>query len=126
MIDRTSPTIIAMHHPPFRTLIGPMDALGVLGGAERLEDVVACHRQVGPVICGHVHRTIFKGFGGAVVSCCPSPAHQVNLDFSTDAPFAWVMEPSALHLHVWSITEGLTSHVVPIGVFDGLFPFGKA
>jgi 3',5'-cyclic AMP phosphodiesterase CpdA len=34
------PVVIAMHHPPFETLIGHMDKIGLLQGARALEDLV--------------------------------------------------------------------------------------
>ena len=32
-LDETTPTIVAMHHPPFITGIGHMDRIGLLEGA---------------------------------------------------------------------------------------------
>jgi 3',5'-cyclic AMP phosphodiesterase CpdA len=51
------PVVIAMHHPPFETLIGHMDKIGLLQGARALEDLVRRHPNVQRVICGHLHRT---------------------------------------------------------------------
>jgi 3',5'-cyclic AMP phosphodiesterase CpdA len=46
------PVVIAMHHPPFETLIGHMDKIGLLQGARALEDLVRRHPNVQRVICG--------------------------------------------------------------------------
>jgi hypothetical protein len=35
------PVVVAMHHPPFKTLIGHMDKTGLLRGAAELETLVA-------------------------------------------------------------------------------------
>ena len=35
------PVVIAMHHPPFETLIGHMDEIGLMAGAPELEAIVA-------------------------------------------------------------------------------------
>ena len=72
---------------------------------------------------GHLHRSIQKRFGGSIASTCPSPAHQVQLDLSFDAPSCFVMEPPGYQLHLWSPTLGLVSHTVVIGNFDGPYPF---
>src|SRR3989344_2288508 len=50
--DTSRPVVIAMHHPPFRTLIGHMDDIGLREGADALEAIVARHPQVERVICG--------------------------------------------------------------------------
>ena len=121
--DEATPTVIAMHHPPFRTMIGHMDRLGLLQGAEQLEAIVAKHGNVERVICGHLHRTILRRFGGTIASTCPSPAHQVSLDLSEQAPSQWELEPPQFHLHAWNERDGLVTHVASIGDHEGPFPF---
>jgi len=120
--DTTTPTVIAMHHPPFRTLIGHMDRIGLAEGAERLSAIVSGHPNVERIVCGHLHRTIYRRFGGTIVSTCPSPAHQVCLDLAEDAASAWTLEPPAMHLHAWT-GEALVTHVAAIGEYDGPHPF---
>jgi len=123
---KASTVIIAMHHPPFQTFIGHMDRIGLLEGAEALAEILAAHPQVERVICGHLHRTIYARLGGAVVSTAPSPAHQVNLDLSPDAASAWVLEPPGFHLHAWSGSQGIVTHVAAVGQFEGPYPFHDA
>ena len=115
-------TIVALHHPPFWTGIGHMDQQP-LTNPEDLEPVIARHPQVERVICGHLHRPIVKRFGGTVASTCPSPAHQVALDLADDAASRFVMEPPGYQLHLWRAGEGLVSHTVAIGSFEGPYPF---
>jgi 3',5'-cyclic AMP phosphodiesterase CpdA len=117
------PVIVAMHHPPFPTLIGHMDKLGLRSGAGRLAQTIARHPNVERVICGHLHRAIDMRFGGTIASTCPGPAHQVSLDLAPDAASAFHMEPPAFRLHVWSPGAGLVTHLAPIGEFDGPYPF---
>ena len=119
------PTVVIMHHPPFATGIGHMDKIGV-DNASILAPVIARHRQVERVLCGHLHRPIQTRFGGTIASTCPSPAHQVELDLSADAPSQFVMEPPGYQLHWWSPRGGLVSHTVAIGTFDGPYPFHDA
>ena len=116
------PTIIIMHHPPFKTFIGHMDDIG-LKNAERLKTIVSRHPQVERILCGHLHRPIQVRWAGTLASTSPSPAHQVALDLSPDAPSQFVMEPPAYQLHQWHVESGLVSHTAFIGKFDGPYPF---
>jgi 3',5'-cyclic-AMP phosphodiesterase len=120
---RGEPVLIAMHHPPFETLIGHMDRIGLLEGADALAEILAGHPTVERVICGHLHRTIYSRIGGAVVSTAPSPAHQICLDLAPDAPSAWILEPPGFHLHAWCGLGQMVTHVVAVGRFDGPHPF---
>jgi len=116
------PTVIAMHHPPFQTGIVHMDSIGLLEGARELERIVSRHPNVERIICGHLHRTIFRRFGGTIASTCPSPAHQVALDLRPDGPSAFVMEPAGFHLHEWR-DGALVTHHAYIGEYPGPYPF---
>ncbi|CAM3798039.1 phosphodiesterase [Bordetella tumulicola] len=116
------PTAIFMHHPPFITGIAHMDDIGLLSGAPELEKIVAAHPNVERILCGHLHRTIFQRFGGAIASTCPSPAHQVALDLRPDGPSAFVMEPPGFHLHEWR-NNVLVTHHAYIGAYPGPYPF---
>jgi Icc protein len=116
------PTVIVMHHPPFKTGIGHMDQIG-LADAQALEAVVRRHPQVERVLCGHLHRAIQVRFGGTIASTCPGVAHQVALDLSPQAASQFVMEPNAFQLHLWDATGGMISHTAYVGAFDGPYPF---
>lgn len=118
------PTLVLMHHPPFLTGIGHMDAIG-LSGREGFAAVVARHPQVEMILCGHLHRTIHARVGGRPALTCPSPAHQVALDLRAEAPSCFRMEPPGFMLHRW---EGgtLVSHTAVLGEFDGPHPFFDA
>ena len=116
------PTIVALHHPPFWTGIGHMDKFALVNPGD-LEPVVARHPQVERVIAGHLHRPIVKRFGGTIASTSPSPAHQVRLNLSDDAPSRFMMEPPAFQLHLWREGIGVVSHTAAIGEFAGPYPF---
>ncbi len=116
------PTVIAMHHPPFRTGIAHMDAIGLLKGADALESLVKRYSHIERIMAGHLHRTIFRRFGNTVVSTCPAPAHQVVLDLRPEGPSAFNLEPPGYHLHHWN--EGhLVTHHAHIGEYPGPYPF---
>jgi 3',5'-cyclic AMP phosphodiesterase CpdA len=120
---RDRPVVVAMHHPPFETLIGHMDKIGLVEGAEALEALIARHPNVERVICGHLHRAIDVRFGGTIASTSPSPAHQVALDLMPDAPSAWMLEPPGFRIHAWAGRGRVVTHLASSGTFDGPFPF---
>ena len=119
------PTIIIMHHPPFKTFIGHMDKIG-LSNADALKAIVSQHPQVERILCGHLHRPVQVRWAGTLASTAPSPAHQVALDLTEDAPAHFVMEPPGYQLHKWDRDFGLVSHTAFIGEFDGPHPFYDA
>ena len=111
-----SPTLIFMHHPPFRTGVQWMDAAGLHGG-RMMEAVVRRHRQVVRVACGHIHRPIHVGWGGTIASVSPSTCFQAALNLTGRGGFEITMEPRAVQLHVWDEGYGVISHVsyIPAG-----------
>lgn len=113
---RDSPTLIFMHHPPFRTGVQWMDAFGLRGG-RMMQEVVRRHRQVVRVACGHIHRPIHVAWGGTIASTSPSTCHQVALNLTERGGFEITMEPRAVQLHVWDENYGLISHLsyIPAG-----------
>lgn len=115
------PTLIMMHHPPFKTGIGHMDDIG-LSGSEAFAAILARHPQVELVTCGHLHRSIRATVGGRAVMTCPSPAHTVQLDIDEKAASLFRMEPPGFMLHWWN-GQGLVTHVAQIGDYDGPHPF---
>lgn len=119
---RGKPTLLLMHHPPFRTLIGHMDRMGLAEGRERLEAIVRRNPQIERIVCGHLHRPIQVRFGGTVAQTCPSTAHQVSLNLSEDAPSRFHLEPPAFLLHAWT-GGSLVTHTAYAGAFAGPYPF---
>lgn len=114
-------TLLLMHHPPFLTGIGHMDAIG-LAGREAFAEIVSRHPQIELILCGHLHRNIQTVVGGRRVLTAPSPAHQVALDIRPDAPSCFRMEPPGYMLHWWN--EGrMISHAAVVGDYDGPYPF---
>jgi 3',5'-cyclic-AMP phosphodiesterase len=113
--DRETPTVVAMHHPPLLTGIGPLDEIG-LPDSDRvaLGELLARHPQVRRVVSGHVHRTAVSQVGGRVVLACPSTYLQAELDLREAGKIAMVPEPPGFALH-WARDGELTSHVQPVG-----------
>lgn len=121
--NRDRPVVIAMHHPPFDSLIGHMDKIGLMEGASELERLVSRYPNVERVICGHLHRSIQVRFGCTIASTIPAPAHQVCLDLAPDAVSAWTLEPPGFGLHALTPSGRLVSHTASSGNYEGPFPF---
>ncbi|HEU0201803.1 MAG TPA: phosphodiesterase [Burkholderiaceae bacterium] len=115
------PTVVALHHPPFATGIGFMDRIS-MANPTGLAAVIARHPQVQRLIAGHVHRPIQTLFAGTMACTCPSPAHQVVLDLSSEKAGSFVMEPPSFQLHV-STDAGVVTHAVYVDDFAGPYPF---
>jgi 3',5'-cyclic AMP phosphodiesterase CpdA len=116
------PTIVAMHHPPFACGIPHMDRIA-LRNAKAFAAVVARHRQVLRIVCGHHHRPIFVPLAHAIASISPSVAHQVELTFDPSDRGALNFEPPAYHLHRWTAAEGIVTHMAYVETFPGPYPF---
>ena len=121
--EPSRPTLIFMHHPPFRTGLVDMDRINCANG-EAMARLLQGHDNIDRVVCGHHHRPITTRWAGTIGSVAPSTAHQVTLDLRVEGcPASFVLEPPGLHLHVWEPTAGLVTHMVPIGTFPGPYPF---
>jgi 3',5'-cyclic AMP phosphodiesterase CpdA len=120
------PVVIALHHPPFDTLIGHMDRIGLREGAPALEALVRRHPNVERLISGHLHRAIEVRFGGSIACTAPGPAHQVALDLQPGAPSQWVAE--ATGFRVFALPRGgrMVSHLAALGEAEGPYPFHDA
>ena len=121
--QRSQPTLVFMHHPPFGTGLADMDRINCRNGSA-MAAVLRRFSHVERVLCGHHHRPITVRWAGTIGSVAPSTAHQVTLDLVPDgAPATFMMEPPGFHLHVWSPEVGLATHGVVVGRYEGPFPF---
>ncbi len=107
------PTLVFMHHPPFRTGIPALDDLG-LEDLDAFADVIARHPQVECVTSGHFHRSAQRRLHRAIAMICPSVAMQIALDLSRREPLGISNEPPACLLHAWDARTGLVTHLSPI------------
>ena len=127
-LDRTlaqapdKPTLIAMHHPPFACGIVHMDRIR-LYHAEAFIEVVARHRQVQRIVCGHHHRAIVTQVAHTIALISPAVAHQVEMSLRPDDPGAFVFEPPAFQIHRWTPQDGMVSHTVYVEHYEGPYPF---
>jgi Icc protein len=116
------PTLIGMHHPPFTCGIAHMDKIA-LRNIAGFAAVIARHKQVELIVCGHHHRPIVARVAQALASIAPSVAHQVEMALDPRAPPSFVFEPPAFQLHTWSAADGFVSHTAYVELFPGPFPF---
>ncbi len=121
----TRPALLFLHHPPFVTGIWHMDRQN-LRNCDALARVLQRHQRVRLVAAGHVHRATSTLFADVPATICPAPNHAVDLDLSDNRAPSFRIEPPAFHLHAWFEDERygeLVTHLVPIGIFDGPYPF---
>jgi 3',5'-cyclic AMP phosphodiesterase CpdA len=86
------PVIVALHHPPLRTGIRFMDAIG-LADAEALKAVVS--RYPGPLrlVAGHLHGVFHGMLGQHPVATAPSTCSAFRLDRRAEAPVGFMTRP---------------------------------
>lgn len=129
--DRTTPTLIAMHHPPFETGIAWLDGSEDEPWMARFAACVAGRPNLGGIVCGHLHRTIHTVWNGLGVTVCPSTAPAVGLDLrpvDPDVPDGRAMitdEPPAYALHRWD-GRRLVSHCEGVGPMRVLARYDKS
>ena len=126
-----TPTLIAMHHPPFQTGIPWMDTDPAEPWVTRFTEALAGHPQIIGVTCGHVHRSMLTQWRSLPTIICPSTAPAVGLDLSPldpEVPDDRVLiadEPPGLALHEWN-GRLLISHMLAAGEAAPLARFNAA
>lgn len=110
------PTYVLMHHPPFLSGIRGLDQMSLVGGGDRLADLVRRHPGLLHILSGHIHRS-FQGFwNGAFVAVGGSPAFQIALDLYPDAPEPGIVtEPYSYFIHRLD-RGGLCVHSRPVAL----------
>lgn len=120
--NRDKPTLVLLHHPPFVCGIPYLDDYRYRQ-PEALAAVISASPNVEAVLCGHVHRAMFRRWAGTVVAACPSTTTQIALQFSASARPQSYTGPAGCLLHLWQPGQGLISHVSHVGPFAGPYPF---
>ncbi|WP_421907341.1 phosphodiesterase [Mameliella sp.] len=111
------PLIVAMHHPPIPTGIVQMDRQG-LEAPEALQAILERHPGPVRIIAGHVHRLVMGSLGTVPVVTGPGTSHAVTLDLRAARSATFDMEPGGLLIHEAG-TEGIRSHLLPLGDWSG-------
>ena len=111
----STPTIVALHHPPMRIGIAELDDIRVpAADAAALGAVLARSPQVRRVVCGHVHRGAVGALGGLPVFACPSVFLQARLDLA-GGEIDLIPGAPAIGVHVLLDDGEVVSHVHPVG-----------
>ncbi len=116
----STPTMIAMHHPPIATGIPWMDPRPHEPWLHRFESTIAGHDQIVSIACGHLHRPVCTVFAGRPLSISPAVAPAVTLDLRpmdyhhADERGIVDAEPPSYALHYWHHGMMVT-HFQPAG-----------
>jgi len=108
------PAIVAMHHPPLRTLVPAWDHLGLAPSSTgALGEIVRAAPQVLRIVAGHFHHAIVGELAGVPVCTVPSTwaGGQLTLSFER-RPIAYEHGP-AFAVHAFAAGE-LVSHLQPV------------
>ncbi|MEM9604898.1 MAG: phosphodiesterase [Pseudomonadota bacterium] len=97
---RKRPTLIALHHPPFRTGIAFMDAI-CLRNRAAFRDVMAHAQGDVRILCGHVHSLFVSDVGGHLAFSAPSTCSNFELDTRPEAPVGYFDRDDGGVLHRW-------------------------
>ena len=116
------PTLIFMHHPPFRVAVDGMDGI-LCRVSPGFAGLIARHPEIERIVCGHYHRPIQRRFAGTIGYVAPGTAHQVALDLRPRTENRMIMEPPGFAVHAWDAEAGLVSHLQPIGDYGAPRPF---
>ena len=102
------PVFVAFHHPPVQLHSPFIDGMRQTG-AERLEQVLAGHRNVAAVVCGHAHTAAATTFAGLPLLVSPSVISTLMLPWEGEG----VVDhepPAALAFHMLDDAGRLTTH----------------
>jgi 3',5'-cyclic AMP phosphodiesterase CpdA len=108
------PALVAMHHPPVALGIPFVDAIRQ-AQAHRLEAVLARHRQVVAVLCGHAHTAASTWFAGRQLLVAPGVASTALLP--VERPAGDVLDdgaPASVAFHLLD-DDRLTTHFRVVG-----------
>lgn len=102
------PTIVAMHHPPFRSGVAAMDRYG-FAGVNALGAVIRRHHQVTRVIAGHYHTVLMQPWNGTIACSAPSTSPQFVIGRSR---LGIGVESAGFLLHEWSFNADVHTYIV--------------
>jgi Icc protein len=117
---KNTPTLIAMHHPPFRSGIDFMDNIGLTNCCD-FHDVVSTYKGQLRVLCGHIHSMMVADLGGHIAVSGPSPCSSFAFDRRKDAPVGFMTLEDGCLLHVWK--AGFQTIRIAPDAGAGPFPF---
>jgi len=107
------PVLIFLHHPPFDTGIDWLDSMGIAQGRHEMGELIAAHRGVAAILCGHLHRPMRGAWYGVPVLAAPSVMDRVTFTgrHPDGSPVVAVTAPPGFVLHRWTVESGLVSEL---------------
>jgi len=112
--QRKKPTIVSLHHPPFATHDLLFDHIGLRNG-ELFARVIARHKQVVRIICGHHHRVAVGQVAHAPTVVAPSTSWIYGLAVHKGQQVApRTGERPGWMLHAWTPKAGFASHFMEL------------
>lgn len=104
--SRSRPTLVFLHHPPFRTGVRCADMFGFQGLNDFVR-VIERHAQVIRIVCGHLHCVHEARIGNAMAISAISTAMQIVPEV-LEARVLWLRpEPGGVMLYSRSLSTGL-------------------
>lgn len=88
-----APTVVLMHHPPFKTGIKFMDGIG-LRNMDEFSSVMRATKNSVIILAGHVHGVHYGQVGGHSALTAPSVCSAFALDRRTDAFVGFFTQPT--------------------------------
>lgn len=105
----STPTVLAMHHPPLVTGVPDWDEICLPeGDRQALNDALERHPEVQRIVAGHLHCTLTGELAGRPVLVSPSTYVQAQLDFAS-REIKLTAEPPGFAVHAF-IAGRLISH----------------
>ena len=95
-----TPTLLSLHHPPFRSVINFMDNIGLTIRAA-FSDVVSDHTGPLRIVCGHIHSMIVTDVEGHIAISAPSPWSTFAYNRRIDATVGFMALEDGCLLHTW-------------------------
>jgi Icc protein len=95
------PTLLFMHHPPFRTGVHLADMFG-FKGLRRFEQIVARHPQLRRIVAGHIHCERRTTIGRALVTTCISSTPQLVPEVFERRLLGLRPEPGGFAIHAFA------------------------
>jgi 3',5'-cyclic AMP phosphodiesterase CpdA len=108
------PTLLFMHHPPFRTGWQPFDRIG-LANADAFAAIVARHPQIERIVAGHTHTHTTRRFAGTSAMIGSATAKNLLVDENQRDKAVAAIQPPLCLTHVWHADTGFTTHTSVIG-----------
>lgn len=116
------PTVIALHHPPFKVGVVFMDR-PPFEGAEALGALLLRNPQVKKLLCGHLHRHVETTWAGTMASVAPSLVFQMTFTADPTAASSYILEPPGFLVHLLEDNGRVVTHACPLGDFGPARPF---